>query len=112
MPDNSTALHLALRFYDPQFGCVRLDGVALNELNARDFRSYCSIVAQATELFDTTISANIMYGARDDHSKDDVLAASRAALAHEFIVDFPNKYETRIGERGVKISGGQVSRFG
>lgn len=107
----TTALHLALRFYDAQLGTVRLDGTPLSELNARDFRSYCSIVAQSTELFDTTISSNIKYGAQEDVSDQEVVDAAVAALAHEFIVDFPNEYETRVGERGVKISGGQRQRL-
>ncbi|KAJ8600755.1 hypothetical protein CTAYLR_006089 [Chrysophaeum taylorii] len=106
----STALNLALRFYDAQRGAVRLDGVPLAELNMRDFRRYCGVVAQSTELFDTTIAANIKYGT-PDVSDAEVVAAARAALAHDFIVDFPNQYATRIGERGVRISGGQRQRL-
>ena len=109
----STTLNLVLRFYDPQQGRVKLDGIDLRDLNARDFRKYCGVVAQETQLFDTTIMENIKYGASGmlDIDDTDVYAASKAALAHDFISEFPNGYETRIGERGVRISGGQKQRM-
>lgn len=111
----TTALHLLLRFYDPSAGSIALDGADLRSLDVRGLRRQFAIVAQETQLFNTTIGGNVAYGAREagEAPPDDAAmrAASKAALADGFITDFPHGYETRVGERGVRVSGGQKQRI-
>ena len=105
----STVAALLSRFYDPSGGVVTLDGVDLRELDADWLRRQVGVVAQEPVLFATTVSENIRYG-RPDASEVEVLAAARAANAHDFIAAFPEGYETLVGERGVRLSGGQKQR--
>ncbi|EGB09624.1 hypothetical protein AURANDRAFT_24064 [Aureococcus anophagefferens] len=106
----TTALHLLLRFYDPARGDVLLDGRPLRSLDVAFLRRHFAIVAQETQLFNTTIYGNIAYGV-DGADPAAVAAAAEAALADEFIRDFPAGYDTHVGERGVRISGGQKQRI-
>ena len=107
----TTALNLLLRFYDPSRGQITIDGVPLPQLDVRLLRRQFGVVAQDTELFDTTISDNIAYGAAAGVGDGEVREAAEAALAHEFVQAFPRGYDTRVGERGVRISGGQKQRI-
>jgi subfamily B ATP-binding cassette protein MsbA len=106
----STLAQLLLRFYDATTGSVLIDGKDLRDIRLQSLRENISIVQQDTMLFNTSIFDNIAYG-RPDAKEEEVLAAARAALAHDFIQELPEGYETRIGERGFKLSGGQRQRL-
>ncbi len=105
----STLVTLIPRFYDPQEGRILLDGVDIRDLGLEDLRHHVGIVPQETQLFSGTVKENIRYG-RPGASDAEVEAAAQAANAHEFIREFPDGYETVVGERGVKLSGGQRQR--
>jgi ATP-binding cassette subfamily B protein len=102
-------VNLIPRFYDVTEGGVLVDGVDVREVDLVSLRKQIGIVLQTSLLFSDTIKANIAYG-RPDASMDEIIAAARAAQAHEFIEGFPNGYETIVGERGVTLSGGQRQR--
>lgn len=106
----STVINLLPRFYDPSAGRILIDGHDIRELRLRDLRRQIGIVLQNPFLFSTTIAANIAY-ARPDATESEIEAASRSALAHDFIMGFPDGYATRVGERGVTLSGGQKQRI-
>ncbi|WP_170240983.1 ABC transporter transmembrane domain-containing protein [Rhodoligotrophos appendicifer] len=106
----STIFNLLLRYYDPQFGTVRIDGVDLRSADPRDIRARMALVPQDSVIFSTTIAENILYG-RPDADRSDILAAARAARAEEFIADLPDGFDTEVGERGVVLSGGQRQRI-
>ncbi len=106
----STFADLLPRFHDPTGGRVTIDGRDARALRLEDLRSLMGIVAQDTILFHDTIAANIAYG-RDDATREEIEAAARAAYAHGFISEFPDGYETVVGERGVRLSGGQRQRL-
>ncbi|MBA4175525.1 MAG: ABC transporter [Leptothrix sp. (in: Bacteria)] len=106
----STVLQLLLRFYDVKAGVVRLDGVPLPELPLAALRQRIGIVPQDSTVFSTSAFENIRYG-RPEASDDEVIAAARAAFAHEFISTLPEGYATYLGERGVRLSGGQRQRI-
>lgn len=105
----STLLSLLLRFRDPTAGMVSLDGVDLRRLRTSDLRRHVGFVPQETLLFSGSVADNLRY-ARPDATMDEVVAAARAADAHDFILDLPEGYDTLVGERGVKLSGGQRQR--
>lgn len=106
----TTLCNLVARFYDPSEGVVRLDGRDLCEIEPRSYRSLLGIVEQDVFLFDGTVRENIAYARR--HATDaQVIAAARAAYAHEFITNLEKGYQTLIGERGVRLSGGQKQRL-
>ena len=105
----STLAQLIPRFYDPAEGVVSLDGIDLRNLQLDALRQHIGIVMQDTWLFSTTIRDNIAYG-RPDIGLEAIVAAAKAAHAHDFIMSFPNGYDTWIGERGVTLSGGQRQR--
>jgi ATP-binding cassette subfamily B protein len=105
----STIAQLIPRFYDVTSGCITLDGIDIRELPLSALRQHIGIVMQEAFLFSTTIRDNIAYG-RDDIGLDTVIAAARAARAHDFIMQFPDGYDTWVGERGVTLSGGQRQR--
>ncbi len=105
----STLFNLIPRFYDPTAGVVSIDGNDLRSVTQKDLRSQIGIVPQETLLFGGTIHDNIAYG-RLDATEDEIIAAAKAANAHDFIVGLPDKYQTIVGERGVKLSGGQRQR--
>ncbi len=106
----STILNLILRFYDPQGGTVRLDGVALGEAALDAVRGRMALVPQEIALFADTVAENIRYG-HVDASIEDVKRAAIAAQADQFITDLPQGYDTMLGERGVTLSGGQRQRI-
>ncbi|MDI1289111.1 MAG: ATP-binding cassette domain-containing protein, partial [bacterium] len=106
----TTLCNLICRFYDPTSGTVMFDGHDLKSIDARSYRSMLGIVEQDVFLFDGTIRENIAYGRRDA-SEAEILAAANAANAAEFVDAMEKKYETVIGERGVRLSGGQKQRI-
>jgi ATP-binding cassette subfamily B protein len=106
----STVFSLLLRFYDPLAGRIVLDGVPIRELALADLRARVGLVAQEPVVFSASALENIRYG-RPDASDDEVLAAARAAFAHDFIAALPEGYDTFLGERGVRLSGGQRQRI-
>jgi ATP-binding cassette subfamily B protein len=105
----STIAQLLPRFYDVSSGSITLDGIDLRALQLSALRQHIGIVMQETFLFSTTMRDNIAYG-RDDLDLDTVIAAAKAARAHDFILQFPDAYDTWVGERGVTLSGGQRQR--
>ncbi|ETX30188.1 ABC transporter transmembrane domain-containing protein [Roseivivax isoporae] len=106
----STIIQLLQRFYDPQEGTVRLDGVPLTRLARREFRRHIALVPQDPVIFGASARDNIRFG-RPDASDDEIEAAARAAAAHEFIMRLPEGYGSWLGERGVMLSGGQKQRI-
>ena len=106
----STLVDLVPRFYDPTGGSIAIDGVDLRDVELKSLRELIGIVTQETILFNDTVRNNIAYGL-DDCSLEKVIDAARAANAHNFIQEMPNGYESLIGERGVKISGGERQRL-
>jgi ATP-binding cassette subfamily B protein/subfamily B ATP-binding cassette protein MsbA len=106
----TTVTDLVARFHDPTRGRILLNGVDIRELRLRTYRDLLAIVQQDVFLFDGSVRDNIAY-ARHDATDSDVEDAARRANAHEFIELLPERYETFIGERGVKLSGGQQQRL-
>ncbi|MFA6060978.1 MAG: ABC transporter ATP-binding protein/permease [Gallionella sp.] len=105
----STLSRLLFRFYDVQGGCLRINGQDIRGVTQASLRSAIGIVPQDTVLFNDTIYYNIAYG-RPDATHDAVIAAAQAAHIHEFIQSLPQGYDTRVGERGLKLSGGEKQR--
>ncbi len=106
----STIFNLIPRFYDPIAGKICIDGYELSKVTQQSLREQIGIVPQETILFGGTIRENILYG-RLDATEDEMIAAARAANAHDFIMEFPDQYNTRVGERGMNLSGGQRQRI-
>jgi ATP-binding cassette subfamily B protein/subfamily B ATP-binding cassette protein MsbA len=106
----TTLCNLIARFYDPTSGAVRLDGTDLRDIEPASYRRLLGIVEQDVFLFDGTIAENIAY-ARRHATRENIVAAAKAANAHGFITETPDGYETLIGERGVRLSGGQKQRL-
>ena len=106
----TTLVNLLPRFLDPTEGAVRIDGTDVRDVTLTSLRSQIAIVTQETFLFNDTVRNNICYGA-GSVNPDQVEAAARAALAHDFILKFPKGYDTVIGERGTRISGGERQRL-
>jgi len=106
----STLISLIPRFYDVKSGRVLLDGIDVRQISLRSLRDQISIVLQEPLLFSSTIAENIRYG-RLDATMEEIVAAAEAANAHEFISALPQQYETTLGERGVRISGGERQRI-
>jgi ATP-binding cassette subfamily B protein/subfamily B ATP-binding cassette protein MsbA len=106
----TTVTDLVARFHDPTRGRILLNGSDIRDFRLRTYRELLAIVQQDVFLFDGSVRDNIAYG-RHDASDEDVEDAARRANAHEFIVRLPERYETFIGERGVKLSGGQQQRL-
>jgi ATP-binding cassette, subfamily B, bacterial len=106
----TTLFQLLLRFYDPQQGAIRLDGVDIRQLDLHVLRGAIGIVPQDTVIFSANALENIRYG-RPGASDDDVISAARLAAAHEFIERLPEGYRSFLGERGVRLSGGQRQRI-
>jgi ATP-binding cassette, subfamily B, bacterial MsbA len=105
----TTTLNLIPRFWDVTAGALRIDGIDVRDVTQSSLRSQVGIVPQETLLFGGTIRENILYG-RLEATEDDLIAAARAANAHEFIANLPDGYETVVGERGIRLSGGQRQR--
>ena len=107
----TTLVNLLPRFYDPVEGAVRIDGRDIRDVTLQSLRSQIGIVTQETVLFDDTVRNNIAYGMADDVSQQSVVLAARAAYAEEFIEALPEGYDTRLGERGSRLSMGQRQRL-
>jgi ATP-binding cassette subfamily B protein len=105
----STLSRLLFRFYDVQEGAISIDGQDLREVTQESLRHAIGIVPQDTVLFNDTIEYNIAYG-RPGASREDIVAAARAASIHDFIETLPDGYATMVGERGLKLSGGEKQR--
>lgn len=105
----SSLISLISRFYDVTAGRVLIDGHDVRDLHMDDLRQHIGVVLQSSLLFSETIRDNIRYG-KPDASEEEIIAAAKAADAHNFIVEFPEGYDTLVGERGVTLSGGQKQR--
>ncbi len=106
----STLFQLLMRFYEPQQGEILIDGVNINQYNLLDLRQQFALVAQDATLFSTSAADNIAYG-RPHADSAVIKAAAQAAHAHEFIENLAERYDTYLGERGVRLSGGQAQRL-
>src|SRR5262249_5985096 len=106
----STLLNLLPRLYWPTTGQVLIDGIDISTVSLRSLRKQIGLVTQDTLLFADSIYNNIAYGTRHA-TEEQVLDAARRAYAHDFIKDFPEGYQTRVGEHGVRLSGGQKQRI-
>ncbi|KUJ84032.1 MULTISPECIES: ABC transporter transmembrane domain-containing protein [Microbulbifer] len=106
----STLLELLQRFYDPQGGRITLDGVDLRQIDTGTLRRQLAVVPQQPALFTADVWYNIRYG-RPDATDGEVIAAARAAHAHEFIQQLPDGYDSHLGEQGARLSGGQKQRL-
>jgi ATP-binding cassette subfamily B protein len=105
----TTIAKLLLRFYDAGAGRISIDGVDIRDLTLESLRGAISLVTQDAYLFDGTIRENIAMG-QQNATIDDIIAAARVALAHDFIMAMPKGYDTLVGERGVRLSGGERQR--
>ena len=106
----STILNLIPRFYDVQSGDIMIDDQSIYKVKIKSLRDQISLVSQDTTLFDDTIKNNIGY-AKDNVSDEEIVTAAKFSYAHEFIDKLPNKYETIIGENGIRLSGGEKQRL-
>lgn len=106
----STTINLVCRFYDPTRGRILLDGVDLRDIQMQDLRHFIGIVLQDTFLFPGTIRENVAY-ARPGATQEEIMIAAKAANAHDFIMRFPDGYDTWVGERGHRLSGGERQRI-
>ncbi len=106
----TTMMNLLARFYDPTRGHILLDGTDLRDYRVGDLRRQFALVLQEPVLFSTTIGENIRY-ARSDATQQEIIAAAKAANAHDFIARLPEGYDTPVGERGLTLSGGERQRI-
>ncbi len=106
----TTMMNLLARFYDPTRGRILLDGIDLRDYRVDDLRRQFALVLQEPVLFSTTIGENIRY-ARADATQQEIIAAAKAANAHDFIARLPEGYDTPVGERGLTLSGGERQRI-
>ena len=107
----STIGRLMFRFYDVNGGAIRIDGQDLRDVTQSSIHAQIGVVPQDTVLFNDTVRYNIAYG-RDGATEEEIVAAAKAAKIHDFIVSLPDGYETKVGERGLKLSGGEKQRVG
>lgn len=106
----STMLALVPRLYDPNEGRVEIDGQDVRDVTLKSLRAQIGVVSQDVVLFDDTVSANIGFG-RPGASHEEIVAAAKAAAAHDFIMAMPEGYDSRVGERGSRLSGGERQRL-
>lgn len=106
----STIFQLLMRFYDPQNGMITLDGTPINTITLNELRSQFALVPQEPIIFSDTVMENIRF-AKPEASEKEVISAAQAANAIEFIEQLPHKFDTYLGEKGVRISGGQKQRI-
>ena len=106
----SSIVNLVPRFYDVAAGRITWNGVDIREVKQSDLLAEVGVVPQETVLFSGTVRDNIRYG-KPEASEEEVIAAAKAAQAHDFIMNLPNGYDTRVEERGVNLSGGQKQRI-
>ncbi|XP_059113265.1 ATP-dependent translocase ABCB1 isoform X4 [Peromyscus eremicus] len=108
----STVVQLLERFYDPMAGTVFLDGKEIKQLNVQWLRAHLGIVSQEPILFDRSIAENIAYGDNSRVvSQDEIVRAAKEANIHQFVESLPDKYNTRVGDKGTQLSGGQKQRI-
>ncbi|KAI3944839.1 hypothetical protein MKW92_002206 [Papaver armeniacum] len=107
----STVISLLQRFYDVDSGCILLDGVEIRKFKINWLRQQMGLVSQEPILFNDTIKANIAYGKQGITSEEEILAATKASNAHNFISALPEGYDTLVGEKGIQLSGGQKQRI-
>jgi ATP-binding cassette, subfamily B, multidrug efflux pump len=105
----TSIINLLPRFYDPTEGRITIDGHDLRDVTLDSLRSQIGIVLQETTLFSGTIAENIAFG-KPEATLEEIQAAAKAAAAHDFIISFPDGYNTHVGERGTTLSGGQKQR--
>ncbi|MBT8250104.1 MAG: ATP-binding cassette domain-containing protein, partial [Acidimicrobiia bacterium] len=106
----TTLVSLLARFYDPRQGRILLDGIDLRDYRIRDLRAQFTFMLQEPVLFSTSIADNVAY-ARPGASFEDIVKATRAAGAHDFVTALPDQYDTVVGERGMSLSGGERQRL-
>lgn len=106
----TTMANLIPRMYDVTSGSIKIDGIDIRDLELKSLRSHIGVVLQEPLLFHGTIAENIAYGV-PDASREDIIWAAQAANAHDFIMSFPDAYDTHTGERGLRMSGGQKQRI-
>jgi len=106
----TTLTKLLMRFYDVDQGAITIDGVNIKNMNKSDLRALMGVVPQEPILFNNTIAYNIGYG-KDHPTQEEIKAAAKMANIDKFIAGLPDKYETNVGERGIKLSGGQKQRL-
>ncbi len=108
----STLMKLIPRFYEPQQGSIFIDTLPIHKIQIQSLRAHIGIVFQAPYLFAESIAYNIRLGAEDPESvsHEEVVSAAKLANAHDFIMNFPDQYESKVGERGVRLSGGEQQR--
>ncbi|MFA6463867.1 MAG: ABC transporter ATP-binding protein [Candidatus Paceibacterota bacterium] len=107
----TTFINLLLRSFDPQEGKILFDGVDIRDATQESLRNQIAVVPQEVDLFSRTVAENIAYG-KPVVTKDQIKKAAETALSHDFIMKIDNKYETVVGERGIKLSGGERQRIG
>ena len=107
----TTFINLLLRSFDPQNGKILFDGMDIRNVTQESLRAQIAVVPQEVDLFSRTVSENISYG-KPVVTKDQIKKAAETALAHDFILKLENKYDTVVGERGIKLSGGERQRIG
>ncbi len=107
----STIARLLFRFYDVTSGSIRIDGQDIRDVTQSSLHAQIGVVPQDTVLFNDTIRYNIAYG-KADATEDEIIAAAKAARIHDFVMRLPEGYETKVGERGLKLSGGEKQRVG
>ena len=106
----STILNLIPRFYQPHAGEIKIDDQTINDITIDSLRKNISLVTQETTLFDDTIRNNIKY-AKENATEEEIIEVSRLSNSHEFIEKLPEKYDTKIGENGIRLSGGEKQRI-
>ncbi len=106
----STIINLMMRLYDPQSGSVEINGMDLRDVSFASLREHVSYVGQETFLFSGTVKHNISVG-RDNATDEEIIAAAKAANAHDFIMNMPDGYDSKLGENGSGLSGGQRQRI-
>ncbi|MCX5716217.1 MAG: ABC transporter ATP-binding protein [Candidatus Omnitrophica bacterium] len=107
----TTLLNLLPRFYDPQKGAIRIGGIDTKEVTLKSLRANVGIVAQDPFLFNDTVAQNIAYGRDVKSNMENIIKAAKASNSHNFIMDMPDGYDTVIGERGFRLSGGEKQRL-
>ena len=106
----STLINLICRFYEPQEGAILIDGHDTRQVNLQSLREQIGVVLQDPFLFNGTVADNIAYG-HPESSLEQTVAAAKAANAHDFIMNMPDGYDTMVGERGTRVSGGERQRL-
>jgi ABC-type multidrug transport system fused ATPase/permease subunit len=106
----TTIVDLLVRLFDPDTGEIKIDGMNLKEYELSSWLSKIGFVSQDTFIFHNTIKNNIVFGS-DRYSEEEIIGAAKSAIAHDFILEFPQGYDTIVGERGMKLSGGQKQRI-